>query len=516
MNQGWLLLFPVLLPMLAGVIGFMLPKTRQVQAIFSIAVAVALVTSACLLFAAVRTGDILTVQLGSWAAPFGITFVADTLSAVMVVITAILALATTIYATADIDDARIRYGFYPFLQFLLSGICGAFLTGDIFNLYVWFEVMLISSFALLSLGGEQKQLYGTVKYVSLNLISTVLLLSAIGMLYGVTGSLNMADIAVKIQDVENTALLSMIAVLFIVAFGIKSAVFPLFFWLPASYHTPPFTVSAIFAGLLTKVGVYALFRVFTLIFTHDVAWTHGILLWIAGFTMLVGVLGAAVQFSVRRILSFHIISQIGYMIAGLGLFTTAGLIGGAFYIVHHIIVKANLFFVGGVMRYVNGSAILSKMGGLYVALPALALLFLVPALSLAGIPPLSGFWAKFAVIKAGILVENWWIVAIALITGLFTIFSMMKIWAEAFWKKHPEDKKLSFACGAGIHAKAVGAAAVPVPTRTEWVLLLAPCVGLATLTVIIGFFPQPFFEIAEQIAEQLLNPQLYIAAVLGE
>ena len=190
------------------------------------------------------------------------------------------------------------------MHLLLAGVAGSFLTGDIFNLYVWFEVMLIASFALLILGGERAQMEGAVKYVTLNLLSSAIFLSAIGLLYGITGTLNMADIAVKLGAAENTGMVDVIAVMFMVAFGIKAAAFPLFFWLPASYHTGPVAVSALFAGLLTKVGVYALFRVFTLIFNQNVDFTHELLLWMAALTMLTGVLGAAAQFEFRRILSF--------------------------------------------------------------------------------------------------------------------------------------------------------------------------------------------------------------------
>lgn len=496
-NVNLLLLLPVLIPMIAGIAGFMLPRSSRFQAGFSALATFILLAISIILFNEVRDGDILSVTLGNWTAPFGIVFVADILSALMVLITAIIATATTIYAAADIDKARIRTGFFPFLQFLLCGINGAFLTGDIFNLYVWFEVMLISSFALMSIGGEKRQLYGTIKYVSLNLISTVLFLGGIGMLYGLTGTLNMADLAVKIPTVEHTAYLNAVAVFFVIAFGIKSAVFPLFFWLPASYHVPPVTVSAIFAGLLTKVGVYALIRVFTLIFTQDPEWTHTILLWIAGFTMVSGVLGAAVQNNIRRILSFHIISQIGYMVMELALFTTSAIAGAVFYIVHHIIVKANLFFIGGILKSMAGCSTLPRMGGIYKVAPWISLLFLIPAFSLAGFPPLSGFWAKFQLVKAGLEVESYAIVAAALFAALFTIYSMTKIWGEAFWKPHP-------------HAPVVKSKNIP-----NRYLLLLPCAGLAALTVLIGLFPQFLITTAQDAAAQLMNPSLYVESVLG-
>jgi len=186
----------------------------------------------------------------------GITLIADMLSAMLIVVTAIVALSVNVYAMGDISEDRIAGGFFTFLNMLIGGVVGAFLTGDLFNLYVWFEVMLISSFALLVLGGNKVQLDGAVKYVAINLISTVLLLTAIGLLYGLTGTLNMADLSIRVPEVENQALVAVVAVLFLVAFGIKAAVFPLYFWLPASYHTLPISVTAVFAALMTKVGIY--------------------------------------------------------------------------------------------------------------------------------------------------------------------------------------------------------------------------------------------------------------------
>jgi multicomponent Na+:H+ antiporter subunit D len=417
----------------------------------------------------------------------------------MVTLTALMGLAVSVYSLASMDREREHYGYYPLLHVLLMGVCGAFLTGDIFNLYVWFEVMLMASFVLLTLGGLRAQLEGGIKYVTLNLMSSALFLAAVGMLYGLTGTLNMAHLAVELPQIGNSGLVTTLALLFLIAFGIKAAVFPLFFWLPASYHTAPVSVSAIFAGLLTKVGVYALIRVFTLLFVQDVGYTHTIILAIAGLTMLTGVLGAVVQTEFRRLLSFHIVSQIGYMLMGLALFTPLALAGSVFYLVHHIIVKTNLFLVSGVIYKLRGTYQLKKLGGLYLVYPGLAVLFLVPALSLAGIPPLSGFWAKFILVRAGLEIEQYLIVVTALGVSLLTLFSMTKIWAEVFWKADPQP--------------------TDVPTESagfmEMVLLIGPVIILASLTVIIGLWAEPIFNISSRAAEQLLNPADYINAVLG-
>lgn len=499
--MNWLLLAPVLIPMVAATLAFLLRRSIGAQRWLDVGSSAGLLIVSIALMADVWSNGIQAAQMGNWLAPFGITLVADHLSAVMVVITGITALAVSVYALADIDSRRARYGYHAFFQMLIAGVCGAFLTGDIFNLYVWFEVMLISSFALLALGGDRAQLDGAVKYVALNLISTILFLAAIGLLYGLTGTLNMADLHLAVRDVENQGLLTVVAVLFLIGFGIKAAVFPLFFWLPASYHTPPVAVSAVFSGLLTKVGVYALIRVFTLIFTHDVGYTHTALLWIAGLTMLTGVLGAAAHNEFRRILSFHIVSQIGYMVMGLALFTPLGLVGAVFYVVHHIIVKANLFLVSGVAQRVTGSFELKEIGGLYRSRPLLAVLFMVPAFSLAGFPPLSGFWAKFILIDASLRIDQYVIAAVALVVGLLTIYSMTKIWGEVFWKPHPADDEAV-------------AAPAPLP-RGAMALLIAPIAALAALTVTIGLYAQPFLDLADRAAIELLDPTDYVTAVLG-
>jgi len=496
--MSWLLAAPIIIPFATAVLAFLFrngPEGRWISIIGSIGLLIA----SGMLMAQVLEDGVVAAQMGEWPAPFGITLVADLLSAVMVVITGITGLAVAIYAVADIEDRLERLGYHALFQVLLAGVCGAFLTGDLFNLYVWFEVMLIASFGLLVLGGRKSQLDGGIKYVTLNLVSTILFLSGIGLLYGMTGTLNMADLHGAVQEVDNPGLLVVVAVMFMIAFGVKAAVFPLFFWLPASYHTPSVAVSAIFAGLLTKVGVYALIRMFTLVFTTDVAFTHTILLWVAGFTMVTGVLGAAAMNDFRRILSFHIVSQIGYMILGLALFTPLAIVGAVFYLVHHIIVKANLFLVAGVARRIAGSTELSAIGGLYKSAPFLAFLFLIPAFSLAGFPPLSGFWAKYVLVQASLDAGAYLIAGVALVVGLLTIYSMTKIWGSAFWKPHPS----------GMQPK------LSSLTARDRAALLIPIASLATLTCVIGLFPEPFVQFAERAAAQLLDPSDYIAAVLG-
>lgn len=500
--MNWLVISPILIPLLSAALSLIAGRSLRIQRGLAVLGTAALLSASLLLLRSVIREGILVSTMGNWPAPFGIPLVADLLGTIMVVLAGIMGLAVALFSLATVDAGREKFGYYPLMHILLAGVCGAFLTGDMFNLFVWFEVMLLSSFVLLVLGGEREQMEGGIKYVTLNLFSSVLFLTAIGILYAMVGTLNMADLAHKLPQIERPALVTTVAMLFMISFGIKAAAFPLFFWLPAAYHTPPAAVSALFAGLLTKVGVYALIRVFTLVFTVDVAYTHTILLWAAGLTMVTGVLGAAAQFEFRRILSFHIVSQIGYMLMGLALFTPLALVGAVFYIVHHIIVKTNLFLVSGLVYRLKGSYQLKELGGLYREAPWLAVLFMIPALSLAGMPPLSGFFAKFILIRAGLEAEEYLIVTVALVVGLLTLFSMVKIWNEAFWKDPPPRPN--------------SPGQTTAAQQGSIVLLLIPIVSLATLTIAIGLWTQPVLDLADRAAGQLLNPAAYIEILLSE
>jgi multicomponent Na+:H+ antiporter subunit D len=477
-------------------------KRPSIQRVLSVIGATVLLGSGISLLNEIWTAGIQATQIGNWPSPFGITLAADLFSAIMIVMAGLMGLSVAIYSLGSMDSQRESFGYYPLLHLLLMGVNGSFLTGDIFNLYVWFEVMLISSFVLLELGGEKAQLEGAIKYVALNLVSSALFLSAVGILYGALGTLNMADLARQIQALDSAGFMTTVAILFFLAFGIKAAVFPLFFWLPASYHTSPVPVSAIFAGLLTKVGVYALIRVFTLMFVHDPTVTHGFLLIIGTLTMLTGVLGAVAQYEFRRLLSFHIISQIGYMIMGLGLYTPLALTGAIFFIVHNIFAKTNLFLISGCVYHLEGSYDLKRLGGLYRSAPWLALLFLIPALSLAGVPPSSGFWGKLVLVQSGLAAGEYVVVAVALLVSLLTLYSMTKIWNEAFWKSKPEAQRSTSASS--------------TRSRASWTALLLPVILLALLTLTIGLGAESLLSLASKAAEQLIDPTEYINQVLGE
>jgi multicomponent Na+:H+ antiporter subunit D len=495
--MSFLVVLPLLIPLGVAAASLIAWGRHRFQVGVAVAGSAVQLVAAVALFLAVEAEGPLVVQVGDWPAPFGITLVADLLSAIMVVLAAIVGMVVVLSSVTSIPRRLEVLGYYPISQILILGVTGAFLTGDLFNLYVWFEVMLIASFVLLALGGRRPQVEGGLKYVALNLVASMLFLSGAGITYGVAGSLNMADLSVRLDTVASPAVVTSVSMLFLVAFGIKAAVFPLFFWLPASYHTAPIPVAALFAGLLTKVGVYALFRTFTLLFDQETGYTHAIILAIAAFTMIAGVLGAVAERDVRRILSFHIVSQIGYMLIGLGLFTTYALAASIFYVVHHIIVKTALFLVAGVMGRLGGSYELDDLGGLAARSSVLAALFAIPALSLAGLPPFSGFFAKLGLVQAGIADGQYLIVAVALVVSLLTLVSMAKIWTDGFW---------------GAPGK-LQTSRERTPAGT--IRLLPPIMGLAVLSLAIGFGAEVAFGIAERAAAGLLDPTAYIEAVLG-
>jgi multicomponent Na+:H+ antiporter subunit D len=491
-----LLLFPIIIPFFTAILAILSWKHRQVQRVIGIIGTVLLLAASIALFVWVYRDGIQIVQIGSWEAPFGITLVADLFSSIMILMAGLMGFVVGLYSVVNIDPERQSLGFYPLYHILLMGVCGSFLTGDLFNLYVWFEVMLIASFVLLALGSERRQLEGAFKYVTLNLLASAIFLAAAGIVYGTAGTLNMADLSVRLHEAP-TGLVTTLSMMFLIAFGIKAALVPLFNWLPSAYHTPPTAVSSIFAALLTKVGVYAIIRTYTLIFVQDQQYTHMIIMILAALTMVIGVLGAASQYHFRRILSFHITSQIGYMMMGLALFSPLALAGAIFFIVHNIINKTNLFLVSGVSDWVGGSYQLKKLGGLYSTLPFLAVMFLIPALSLAGIPPLSGFWGKFMLIQAGLEEHAYFIVFVALAVSMLTLYSMTKIWIYAFWKKQPEEMKR------------------PLPDdKAGWVFRLVPIAILATCTLVMSLAVQPIFNVTMEAANQLLDPSIYVQSVL--
>lgn len=486
---------PVLLPLVTALLLMpMVGRARLEQAI-SIVSGIALLAIAGLVVAETYDGTILVVRLGSWVPGTGIVWVIDALSAVMLTLTAVTSLATLFYARGGMKSAGEGRYFYLLHQFVLAGINGSFITGDFFNLFVFFEIMLVASFVLIALGARPEQLNQAFPYVLLNLLASGLLLAAVGGIYGTVGTVNMAEVAQRVAEAGAPPAFWASAALLLTVFAIKAGLVPVFFWLPDAYPRASIPVSAFFAGLLTKVGVYALFRSVPLFTGSAPTGFHLVLLVIAAATMLIGVLGALGRGSIRQILSFHIISQVGYMIFGLALYTPLAVAAGIFYVVHHIIVKTGLFLAGGIAERVGGTGALGRVSGVARTHPWVAVAFFVPAMALAGLPPFSGFWGKFLLIVAGFQVGAWVTTGIAILVSLFTLASMLKIWNSTFWGEP-------------------AGAALPVAGRDRG--MLAGALSLAALSVIIGVAVAPLFAYSERAAEQLLAVDPYVHAVLGE
>ena len=496
-----LIFLPIILPLvLAALCASSIAKPR-LQRWVGVLGSAGLCAVSIALAASVLPNGITVAQVGNWEAPFGITLVADGLSVIMVLMSGIIALVTAIFSGASIKSRNLEDGYYFLFFVLLAGVNGAFLTGDLFNLYVWFEVLLIASFVLMVLGGKKEQIDGAIKYLTMNLLGSVIFLSAVGIIYGKTGTLNMADLAERMPVFANVPLRQAATGMLLVAFGVKAGAFPLFSWLPASYHTPPHVVTTFFSALLTKVGVYVLIRTMTLIFAVDQSYFQPLFLTIAALTMVTGVLGAVAQYDIRKLLSFHIVSQIGYLLFGLALFTVSGIAASIFFMVHVMAAKGALFVVGAMAERIHGTSNLKKLGGLSQSHPDLAVIFAIAALSLAGLPPFSGFIGKLALVQAGLEASAYITVGVSLAVSILTLYSMAKIWNEAFSKPLPEEL-----AQAGSNA----------PSHPQKMIGLAiPAVTLAAFSIVLSVAAQPCFTLIQGVAGQLMDPSQYINAVLG-
>ena len=488
-----LLALPILLPLATAVALQLLPHRPRVQRSVAFGGALAILSAGIAILVRVAGQGIQVLQIASWPAPFGITLVADLFSALLVLMVGVIGAVITAHSFSGVDPRREAFGYHALIHVLLMGVSGAFLTGDIFNLYVWFEVMLIASFVLMSLHRTRAQLHAAFTYVSLNLLASAFLLTAIGLLYGQAGTLNLADLARAWPERQTPALDASIAMLFLTAFGIKAGLVPLFFWLPASYHTPPAAVGALLAGLLTKVGVYAMIRIFTLLFPDPSGAVYALVLLLSVATMAVGLLGALGQGDFRRVLSFNLVGHIGFTTIGLALWTPAALAGSILYVLHHMLVITSLFLVSGLFLRQRRTTNMAALGGLYRTQPLVAVLAMVPLFSLAGVPPLSGFIAKLAVIRGVLASGHYWVAAIALTVSLLTVLSMARLWEGAFWKPASSD----------------------APASPLNAAMLTPIAVLACLTLGLTVAAGPVFDLSVRAAEQLLTRTAYITAVLG-
>jgi multicomponent Na+:H+ antiporter subunit D len=498
---------PVLLPMLAAAVSVIGSRSAALQRVVGVAVLAAVAVIAGVLLVVADERGPVVAELGGWAAPVGIALVADRLSALLLLVSTLVTLAVLVYA---IDQRIADYGrrtasttFHPMYLMLCAGVSLAYLTGDLFTLFVAFELMLTASYVLITRRTGARRIRAGMTYVTVSLLSSLLFLTAVALVYAATGTVNLADLSERIGMLQ-PGVRPVLALMLLVVFGIKAAIVPLHFWLPDSYPNAPGPVAALFAGLLTKVGFYALLRTETLLFGRDTPWT--LLLVLAVATMLVGALGALAQNDLNRLLSFLLVSHIGFMLFGLAVFDAAGLSGAMLYAAHHITVLATLFLVSGLITRRTGTVALDQMGGLARSAPGLAVLFAVPALTLAGIPPTAGFVAKLALLEAGAEAGLFpqVVAGVLILASLLTLYALVRVWVRVFWGKpkppHPDDDPNDEVL--------VGTARTSAP-------MYAATGGLVAVSLAIVVFAGPLTDVTTQAGVDLMERTPYIDAVLG-
>ncbi|WIY82762.1 Na+/H+ antiporter subunit D [Propionimicrobium sp. PCR01-08-3] len=493
---SWVLGIPVLVPFAAAAIALLLGRRATAQRVVSL-VALCIVQLDAFFIAYLSAEGPFTLDVGGWSAPVGITLVADRLSAMMLVVSVFVTICVLIYSfTQDpAEGRRLPVAvFQPTFLILSAGVSNAFLTGDLFNLYVGFEILLVASFVLITLGGSRERIRSGTVYVVVSVVSSSIFLIALAMVYGAVGTVNMAQIAIRMDGID-PATAQLIEVMLLVAFGVKAAVFPLSAWLPDSYPTAPAPVTAVFAGLLTKVGIYAIIRTQSTIFA-DTGLNKALMV-IALATMITGILGAVAQDDIKRLLSFTLVSHIGFMLWGVGIGSIDGLSAAIFYTAHHIIVQTALFLVSGLMEQVGGTTSLAKLGSLLKVWPFLAVVYLIPALNLAGIPPLSGFLGKIGLIEASAAVGsplNWTLIAGGLVTSLLTLYALLRAWNMAFWQ--PAEDEIT-------------------KRPVAWTMTFST-VLLVAASVLLAVLAGPIYQYAAGSATELREQEPYIQAVLPD
>ena len=522
---------PVVLPLLAAGLKLAIGRRlRRLQALISVlTLATVLAVSLILLPAADREGP-LVARAGGWEAPIGISLVADRLSTLMLVVSSAVTLCVMIYslaqAYADQEDRAPLSIFHPAYLIMVAGVSDAFLSGDLFNLFVAFEMLLSGSYVLLTFGGTESRIRAGATYVVMGLASSLLFLVAIAVAYGATGTVSMAQLAERFSVLPQHIKL-LVELMLLLVFVVKAAIFPMSAWLPDSYPTAPAPATALFAGLLTKVGIYSIIRLEALLFPGGPV--SGLLMWAALLTMLLGVFGAVAQTDIKRMLSFTLVSHIGYMVFGVALSTVAGMAGAVFYVVHHITVQTSLFLVTGMIERRAGTTSLDRLGGLMKLAPLIAVLFFVPAMNLAGIPPMSGFLGKLALIQAGVADGRpmaLTLVAGSLMTSLLTLYAVATTWSKAFWRAPPpgirqtgtvleseeredgEDPASRAHGTEGITGRAI-VTSVNMPPA-----MLGSTMALVALALSYTVMAGPLSALAERIATELLAREPYISAVL--
>ncbi|NLP51036.1 Na+/H+ antiporter subunit D [Bacillus sp. RO1] len=490
-----LVILPILIPLITATLLLLIPKKVKLQKVISVISLTATTIAAMVLVHNVYMNGIQTLEIGSWRPPFGIVLVADMFAALLVLTGVIVSFTCVLFSFRNIGKDRENFFFYAFTQFLITGVMGAFLTGDLFNLFVFFEVMLMSSYALIVLGGTKIQLRESIKYLLVNIISSALFVIALAYLYGLVGTLNMADVSDKIAQSGQTDIVTIVAILFLIVFGLKGGIFPLYFWLPGSYQAPPYAITAIFGALLTKVGVYSIYRIFTLIFYHEPQITHQIIAALAIITILIGAIGAIAYWDVKKILIYNIVTAVGVIIYGISIATETGYAGGIYYLVHDMVIKGALFLLAGAMFTITGTDNIKKMGGLIKRHPLLGWMFFTACLALAGIPPLSGFVGKILLAQGGLEQEHYIFVAVMLFSSLLVLYSVMKIFMNCFFREEVLSPKEEKGTTKG---------------------LVYPSVILIALSAFLGLGAEFVYPYVFEAAETLMDPSIYIQAVLKE
>ncbi len=491
-----LVILPILLPLLTGILLLFLAKRINAQRIVALASSILVLVVTFSLLIEVKTNGILTLQAGSWDAPFGISLVADMLAALLVLTTSLITLVTIIYSFKNIDANREKYFYYALIQFLIVGVNGAFLTGDIFNLFVFFEVMLMSSYVLLVTGGTKVQLRESIKYLLVNVIASGLFVAAVAFLYSVVGTLNMADISERIAEVDQPGIITVIAVLFLIVFGLKAAIFPLYFWMPGSYFAPPIPILALFGSLLTKVGVYAILRTYTIMFYHQPEYTHTLLEYLGILTIIFGCIGVLAYMDGKKIIIYNIVIAIGVIIFGISIMNTASISGSIMYTIHDMMIKAALFLLIGAMMAKTGTSNIKRMGGLFHESPLLAWMFFIAAISLAGVPPFSGFTGKLLIIQGAFDERHYVGGLVVLFSSLIVLYSVMRIFIFAFWgEKKDYDENFS---------------------KKDNRFLLLPIGILLVVSILYGLGSEVVYTYVSDAVDVLMNPSDYIQAVLKE
>lgn len=486
-----LLVFPIIIPLLTGLLLIIFRERIKLQRVLTVMAIVAIAVVSLILMHQIYHNGIQTLQLGGWEAPFGIGVVGDNFAALLILIASLVSLCCLLFSFRSIGKEREHHFFYPLFLFLLTGVNGSFLTGDLFNLYVFFEVLLLASYVLVSLGGKKKQLREGMKYIIINIVSSSFFLMSIAYLYSVTGTLNLAHLSVRVAEIGQSSILTLISLLFLMVFATKAALF-LFYWLPGAYSVPPTAISALFAALLTKVGIYAIFRMFSLIFYHEPQITHVLIGILAGLTMILGGIGAIGYWNIKNILTYNVIIGAGFILAGFSAFNLDAMIGSILYFIHDMIIKAHIFLVGGVVIYLTGKQYVKEMSGLMRTHPKLGWMFFIAILSISGIPPFSGFLGKVFVTKGIFATDHFWLAIIGLISSLLVLYSMMKIFTNAFLGETilSEDEEKGTDKG-----------------------LLYPIMLLTLFTIFLGLGAEVIMPYVKQAAERLLQPEWYIDAV---